>query len=165
MELLKLLSANEIVAQVISFLLLLFILRKFLWKKFLKVLDDRRERIAQDLKRIEETRLEVEAIKADYNKRLGEIDETLRLKTEEAIAEGRRIAEELREGAEEDAKRFTEAAKAAIKDELAKAREELKGEIVDITINIAEKVIEEKLTEAGDRRLVEEFLKEAGDIH
>jgi len=50
MELLKLLSANEIVAQIISFLLVFTLLRIFVWKHFLKILDDRRDRIASELK-------------------------------------------------------------------------------------------------------------------
>ncbi len=49
MELLKLLSTNEIVAQVLSFLILLFLLRKFAWKKILKILDERKEKIALEL--------------------------------------------------------------------------------------------------------------------
>jgi F0F1-type ATP synthase membrane subunit b/b' len=56
MELLKLLSGSEIVAQIISFLVLLFILRIFLWDKVLKVLDNRRERIASEFKQIEDTK-------------------------------------------------------------------------------------------------------------
>lgn len=159
MELLKLLNANEVVAQVISFLLLLFILRKFLWSKFLKVLDDRRARISADLQKIEDAKAEVERIKADYNTRLDGIEKTSKAKTEEAIAEGRRISEELRQKAERDAQKFIENARAAIDGEIAKAKDELKDDIVDITIKIAEKVIEEKLTEGADRKIVEEFLK------
>lgn len=159
MELLKLLNANEVVAQVISFLLLLFILRKFLWSKFLKVLDDRRARISADLQKIEDARAEVERIKADYNTRLDGIEKTSKAKTEEAIAEGRRISEELRQKAERDAQKFIENARAAIDGEITKAKDELKDDIVDITIKIAEKVIEEKLTEGADRKIVEEFLK------
>jgi len=164
MELLKLLSANELVAQIISFLLLLFILRVFLWKRFLKVLDDRREKVALDIKEIEDTRAGLDRIKADYNARLNEIEKTAKAKTEEAIAEGRRIAEEVRQGAERDAQKFIENAKAAIADELARAKEELKGQIVDLTIDAAEKVVEAKLTEKADRKIVEGFLKNMGNL-
>ena len=54
MEILKLLSANEIVAQILSFLLLLAILRIFAWKRLLKLLDDRRESIALEFRKIED---------------------------------------------------------------------------------------------------------------
>jgi F0F1-type ATP synthase membrane subunit b/b' len=39
------------------------------------------------------------------------------------------------------------------------SREELKDDIVDLTIRVAENVIQEKLSEESDRRLVEDFLK------
>ena len=159
MELLKLLSGNEIIAQIISFLLLLVILRIFLWDRVLKILDARREKIALDLKKIDDAKLDVERLKSDYNRRLEEIEKEAKAKTEEAIAEGRRVAEELRHGAEDDTQRLVENAKATINDELARAKEELRDEIVDITISVAEKVIEEKLTEGADKKIVEEFLK------
>jgi F-type H+-transporting ATPase subunit b len=159
MELLKLLSANEIVAQVISFLLLLFILRKFLWNKFTKVLDDRRDRVASELLKIEDAKADVERIKADYNVKLDGIEKAAKEKMEEAIAEGRRISEELRQGAERDGQKMIDSAKLAIEGEISKAKDQLKDDIVDITIGIAEKVIEEKLTEGADKRIVEEFIK------
>ena len=55
MDLLKLLTAKEIVAQIISFLLLMALLRVFAWKKLLNLLDERRARIASEFKKIEDT--------------------------------------------------------------------------------------------------------------
>ena len=74
MELLRLLTANEIVAQIISFLLLMAILRVFAWKKLLKLLDDRRERIASEFKKIEDTQAAVERMRVDYDKNLAGIE-------------------------------------------------------------------------------------------
>jgi len=119
MELLKLLSANEIVAQTICFLVLLLILRKFLWGKFLKVLDDRRDRIASELKAIDDARADVERARIEYETKLSQIEKAAKAKTEEAIAEGRRVAEELRQGAEANAEKLIDNANAAIQDELA----------------------------------------------
>ena len=53
MELLKMLSASEVFAQILSFFLLLFLLRKFAWKKILGLLDQRKEKITSDFKEIE----------------------------------------------------------------------------------------------------------------
>jgi len=162
MELLKLLSANEIVAQVISFLILLFLLRIFAWKKFLKVLDDRRERIAAELRRIDDAKREVLSLRTDYEQRLGAIEQTAKAKIDEALEAGKRYAGQMRVKADEDRKRTVEDAKEAIKTEVANAREELKEEIVNLSIDIAGKVLEEKLTSRDDKRLAEEFLKELG---
>jgi F-type H+-transporting ATPase subunit b len=162
MELLKLLSANEIVAQALSFLILLAILRVFLWKRFLKMIDERRRRIASELEEIEGMKGLVSRSREEYEKHLSGIEELTRTMTEEAIAEGKRIAEELKEKAKEDAQHLVENAKESIRAELAEAKEALKEEIVDIALGAADKVLDEKVTEKDDRRLVQDFLKNLG---
>jgi F-type H+-transporting ATPase subunit b len=160
MELLKLLSANEVVAQIISFLLLLIIMRLLVWKKFLKVLDDRKNKVASESKNIEETKKEIEKLKSDYERKLDQITETAKLKMQDAIAEGKRIAQEIKQGAELDSQKIIKNAEEAIKDELARARDVLRDDIVNLTISAAEKVVGEKLTDAEDKKLVEGFLKQ-----
>jgi F-type H+-transporting ATPase subunit b len=160
MELLKLLSANELVAQVISFLILLGILRIFLWKRFLKILDDRKRRIARELVDIESAKQDVAAMKADYESHLSKISEEAREKLEQAEEEARAAALAIKKKAEEESQRFFENAKSNIAIELSKAREELKDQVVDISVEVAGKVIEERLSEETDRKLAEKFLKE-----
>lgn len=161
MELLKLLSASQIFAQILSFLFLLFVMRIFVWKKFLKLLDDRRARIASELRQIDETRLEVSKAMGEYERKLGSIDSLTKARIEEAVAEGERITREILDKARFEAEKAGADSREMIDGEIKKAREELKKDIVDITIAVAEKVISEKLTDAGDRRLVEDFIKKA----
>jgi len=160
MELLKLLSTSQIIAQVISFFILLIILRVFLWKRFLKVLDDRRSRIADTLRDIEAEKLEAEKNKADYAAIVSRIDELAKIKIQEASTEGRRLAEEIIENARGEADRMVDNAKESIRQEMSKAKGELKEEIVDLAIKVSEKLIQAKLTEEQDKKLVEEFLNE-----
>lgn len=157
----KLLSASQIFAQVLSFLFLFFVMRIFVWKKFLKLLDDRKARIASELKQIDDTRLEVVKAMGEYERKLGEIDSLAKARIEEAIAEGERIGKEIIEKARFEAEKAGIGAREIINVEIRKAREDLKKDIVDITIAVAEKVIAEKLTGADDRRLVEDFIKKA----
>ena len=161
MELFKLLSASQIFAQILSFLFLFFVMRIFVWKKFLKLLDDRKARIASELKGIDDTRLEISKMMGEYEKKLGAIDSVAKAKTEEAVAEGERIAAEILEKARFDAEKAGVDSREIINVEIRKAREDLKKDIVDITIAVAEKVIAEKFTEAGDRKMVEDFIKKA----
>lgn len=160
MELLKLLSTNEIIAQIVGFLLLVFLLRIFAWNKFLGLLDARRERIASDLKRIEEAQAEAAKLKTDYEKKLTSIEEAARAKVQETIAHGKQIAEEIRKKAQQDSRAILEKAQENIELELAKAKEELKERIVELTIDATEKIIKDKLTDTKDRQLVTDFLEE-----
>jgi F-type H+-transporting ATPase subunit b len=158
-ELLKqLLDSNQIIAQAASFLILFVVLRAFVWKRFLKILDDRKARIASELKNLENSRNEAALLKADYEGRLENIEQLARARIEEAVSEGRRIAEEIRSNANAEALSIIEKTDEAIKAELARAREEFRDEVVDIAIAAAGKVIEEKLTEKEDKRIVEDFL-------
>jgi F-type H+-transporting ATPase subunit b len=164
MELLKLLDTSQIVAQIISFLILFFILRILVWKRFLKVLDGRKERLASEFKAIEDSRAEVARLKSDYEARLDNIDQIAKAKLEEAVSEGKRIAEEIRENANAEALQIIEKTDDAIKAELSRAREEFRDEVVDMAITAAGKVIEEKLTESEDKKIVEDFLNKLDKI-
>ena len=159
MDLLKMLSTNEVIAQVISFLILLFLLRIFAWKKLLGLLDARKERIASEFKQIDDTRREVAKLKTDYEAKISSIEETAKAKIQEAIDEGKKITEEVRKEANQEAQDIINNAKKNIQYEISKAKEELKEKIVDLTISATENMIKEKLTEKQDRKIVEGFLE------
>ena len=160
MELLKLLSTNELVAQIVAFLILFFILRGVLWKKFLKVLDDRKGNVAAELANIETTKADIDTMKREYAHLIASIDDEASLKIRLAIEEAYRQGNEIRRRADEDGVKILETARENIKAEVLEAKEALKNDIVALTIDIAGKVISEKLTSKQDEKLVRDFLKE-----
>jgi F-type H+-transporting ATPase subunit b len=160
-ELLELLSASQILAQIVSFLLLLAVMRAFVWKKFLKILDDRKERVYSEYNRLEAAKSAVEDIKAEYEAKVASMDAVAQAKIGEAVAEGERIAKEIMERSRLEAEKAGIDAREVIDAEIKKAREDLRKDIVDIAISVAEKVIAEKITDADDRKLVEEFVRKA----
>lgn len=164
MELLKMLSANEIFAQILSFFLLLFLLRVFAWKKILKVLDQRKEKITGQLQEIEDTKLEIAKIKADYESRMALIQEQAQAKINEAIEEAKIINSQMRKQAHEDAQDIITDARNQVKYEVSKAQEQLKDKIVDIALGAARNLIQERFTEDADRKIVEDFIKEVEKV-
>ena len=160
MELLKMLSTSEIFAQVLSFFLLLFLLKKFAWKKILGLLDQRKEKIRSEFEEIEESKFEISRLKADYESKMAVIQEQAEVKIKEAIEDGRKINAQMRKQAHEDAQDIIIDARKQVKYEVSKAQEQLKERIVDIALGAARSVIQEKLTEDGDRKIVENFIKE-----
>ncbi len=158
MELLKLLSANEMVAQLISFFILFFLLRAFAWKRLLKLLDDRKAHIASEFQQIENTKAEIAKIKADYEAKLETIDSESRARIQEAMEAAKKITNEIHKKANEEAEQIIVHAREHVKYELSKVQHQLRQELVDLTIKAAEAVIQERLTEQHDRRLVEDFL-------
>lgn len=162
MELLKLLSTSQIVAQIISFLILFFLLRAFAWKKLLKLLDERKERIAADFKKIEEQNLELEKIRSDYQQKLQSIDDTAKAKIREAVMQGQSATEELIKIAKKESDKILQQARDDTKRELSKAKEQLKDEIADLVLDATEHLLKEKMTEDEDKKIVRDFLDKVG---
>ena len=160
MDLLKLLTTNEIVAQIISFLLLMALLRVFAWKKLLNLLDERRARIASEFKKIEDTQAAVERMRADYDKMLADIEAEARAKIQEAVNEGKQVSQEIRENARQEARAILDKAQENIENEVAKAKHELKQKVVELALGTTEKLLVEKITGDKDKKLASDFLDE-----
>jgi len=158
------LSANELVAQIISFLILFMLLRIFAWKRVLALLDARKERIAKQFKDLEDSQSKAAKLQAEYAAKLANIEAEARQKIQEALAQGRGITDEVRKHAHEEAQEIIKNAKANIQHELETAKEQLKDEIIDLTIAAAGNIIQEKLTGDGDRKLVRDFLDRMDEV-
>lgn len=153
-------SIPEILTQAVSFILLVFLLKKFAWKPLLKLLDDRREKIRTGFEDIETTKREVETLKADYQRHRANIEEEARDLLQQAVDEGRRISREVQEKARQEARAALEKAKSDIQLETEKAKVTLRNEIADLTISATERLLEKKMDEKTDKELVLDFIKE-----
>lgn len=160
MELLKMLSASEILAQILSFFLLLFLLRIFAWKKILGLLDQRKEKISSQLGEIENTKFEIARLKADYEFKISNIAQEAQAKINQAVEQAKIITGQMRKKAHEESQDIIIDARQQVKYEVSKVQEQLKEKIVDIALGAASNLIQEKLTGDGDRKIVEDFIRE-----
>ena len=158
------LEIQQILTQALGFLILLFILKKIAWKPLLSLLDERREKISSEFQTIDRTKSELLRLEQDYKARLADIDALARQRIQEAISEGQRISVELQEKAREESKNILNKAKENIELEVAKARVELRNQVAALAIKAAEKVIKVELTEERHKRLVTDFIDEAGQL-
>jgi len=158
MEILRLLSASEIVAHVVCFLILLAILKALVWKRLLGLIDKRRERIASEFRNIDAARAVVDKMTAEYNAKLKAIDETAKSRIREALGEAERMVFDMKKMAHIEAKKIIDEARANVRYEAAKATEEVKDRIIDLVMRATERVIEERITTEEDRRIVGDFL-------
>jgi F-type H+-transporting ATPase subunit b len=154
------LSGSEILAQILSFFLLLFLLRIFAWKKILGLLDQRKEKISSELGQIENAKLEIAKLKADYESKISNIAGQAQERINLAIEQAKVITVQMRKKAHEEAQDIITDARQQVKYEVSKAQDALKEKIVDIALDAARTVIQEKLTGDGDRKIVEDFIQE-----
>src|SRR3989338_7437134 len=119
------LDFQQILTQAVGFIILLGILKLFFWKPILALLDQRKEKIASEFKRIEDLKLELARLKTEYESKLISIEEISRQKLKEAIDEGKRIADEMKAKAQDQAGQIIESGRENIAQELSKAKHEL----------------------------------------
>ncbi|TVZ56339.1 ATP synthase F0 subcomplex B subunit [Lutibacter sp. Hel_I_33_5] len=145
----------------ITFLCLLFILKKFAWKPILGAVSDREKSIKDALASAEEAKKEMQNLTADNEKLIKEA----RIERDAMLKEAREIKESIIAEAKDEAKEVTtsliEKAQASIQQEKQAALAELKKQVADLSIGIAESVIKKELTSKDDQlKLVEGMLEE-----
>jgi F-type H+-transporting ATPase subunit b len=151
---------SQILTHLVGFLIALAILAKFAWKPILGVLDERREKIAQEFRGIEEKKVDAEQLLADYEQRLRKIEEEARLKLNEAVQEGQQVAGKIKADAQEEARKIVTRAQSELARDVAQARSQLKSDMVRMTISATERLLREELDTEAHRKLVTRFLDE-----
>lgn len=155
------LSLPSIIANMVNFIILLVVLRLVLFKPILKMLDDRRARIAEGLNAAETAREEAARAQANIQEQL----DAARSEGQELVANAQNIANriqaEAREQAASDREASLERARAEIQMERDRAIDELRREFAAITVKAAGKVIGESLDENAHQRIIEETLAES----
>ena len=146
----------------ISFLILLFVLRKFAWKPILGAVNSREEGIKDALEAAEKARREMENLHADNERILKEA----RIERETMIKEARDIKTKMINDAKEEAQvqasKMIEQAQAAIESEKKAAMAELKNQVASLSLEIAEKVVGKELSNKDSQlKLVESMLGDA----
>lgn len=155
-------SPGLFVVQTVLLLLLIFIMVKFAWKPILNSLNEREEGIQGALDAAESAKREMENLQADNQKLL----QDARLEREAMLKEAREMKTQLISDAEtqaqEQANKMIAQAQAAIEAEKKSAMAELKNHVASLSIDIAEKVVRQELSNKGKQlELVESMLGEA----
>lgn len=143
---------------IITFLILLGLLSKFAWKPLLHALEKRENEIAQSLEDAEKARKELDRLTSEGD----EIIAKARSEAQAIVGEGKKAADQLKEStllkAKETAAANLDDAKEQIKMEKEKAIAEIKGEVVGLSLSIAEKLVKKNLNEEDNKLLINESL-------
>ena len=144
----------------LGFGILFFILAKFAWPIIVKSINDREKRISEQLAEAAKAREEMKNLKSDHEKLLVQAKE----ERDAILAEARKISEQMYEEAKEKAvkesQRILEDAQKVIHFEKMKAVTDIKNEIAQMSIEIAEKVLREELADKNKQEsLVADWIK------
>ena len=155
---------KEIAVQLLGFAVVFLVLKKFAWKNLLGTIDLRRQKIQDEFSSIEKKKLDLETLEKEYRAKLDRIEESARVKIQEASNIGLALAKDIQEKARVDSEKLIARAKAEIDQDLAKAKLSMRNEIVEISTMISEKVLKEKLNDQDHKKLVDDFVKELEKI-
>ena len=140
-------------AQILNFLILVFILAKFAYKPLLKVMEERKEKIAGDLQSAEQAKADAEAVKAEYAAKLADA----KAEAQAIIDNARKTAAAAHDKIMADTKAEQEQVVAAAKESIAleqkKAMEQIRSQVIDLSMAVAGKIVEQKLGSEEDKAL------------
>jgi F-type H+-transporting ATPase subunit b len=146
-----------LIGDVITFVVLLVILKKYAYKPFLSVLERRRKKIAEGVEKSEEAEKSLQKIRllAEEVKDAGEKKAKELILAAETKAEER--AKAIAAAAEEERKRVIANAQVVMEKERLQAKERQQKEAMDLAFAVSEKFLAEKITKEQDKKIVERF--------
>lgn len=150
----------QIVTTLLAFGIFAWLAKKLFWSSLLSTIDERQGKIKSEFDKIEAMQRQVDQLQADYSKRMADIEAEARLKLQEAMAQGKQIAEQVAEQARVDAEATRQKAEQTLAIELEKAKAELKQDVVRMTLAATEKVIRQNMNDSRQQELVNNFVEE-----
>ncbi|WGD35739.1 F0F1 ATP synthase subunit B [Olleya sp. YS] len=155
-------SPGLFVVQTILLLLLIFLMVKFAWKPILNSLNEREEGIQDALDAAEKAKLEMQNLQADNDKLLKEARAEREAMLKEARELKNKMIDDAKTEAQTQANNMIAQAQAAIESEKKSAMAELKSHVSSLSIEIAEKVVRQELSNKDKQlELVESMLGDA----
>lgn len=154
----------NLIVQLISFILFVWLFWRFALGPIVRVLDQRRSRIEESMAAAQRMQAELASTAA---------------RNEEALAQARREAQQIvgnareagdaaiaraREAADAQAEAYLGRAQATLRQETAQARQVLRQEVADLAVTAAGKIVRRELDPASQARLIEETLSEATPV-
>lgn len=153
-----------LVAQVFNFIVLLIFLRIVVYPHIVRILEERQNYIERNVAAAEEERKQAEELRQKYLAEMQKAKDEARDIIQKATKTGEEQAREIIEAAKAEANRIKEAAMEDINREKEKAVAELREQVATLSILVASKIVSEKITADIQRGMIDEFIKEAGDL-
>ncbi|HDS02810.1 MAG TPA: ATP synthase F0 subunit B [Firmicutes bacterium] len=153
-----------LIFQAISFLILLFLLKKMVYQRVLETLDKRKADIAGDIEAARNMREEAQKIKSDYQSLMDQARSRGEEMRKEIIEAAQKEKESIIKTAEKEGDRLRQKAEKDLALQIKKAQEELRNEVAGLSVGLASKILEAEIDRKKHDDLVERFLSKVGDV-
>ncbi|NPV06665.1 MAG: F0F1 ATP synthase subunit B [Anaerolineae bacterium] len=146
--------------QLVAFGILLFFLHRLMYRPTLRIVDERAARVREGMENAELARRRAEQAQLELDRSMEQARRRSQEVIEEATRAGEKVRQEMLEQARQEAARLVAQAREQAELEQRQALAAVKGQIVDLSIEAARRVLQQGLTEDVQRRLLEQFLSE-----
>lgn len=143
-------------------LITFLIVKHFLYKPLRNMLAAREQEVSNLYAKAETDRREAEAMKRDYTVSIANAKQEAADIVSGAQKRAEKRSEEILQQANTEAATLKKRAEESIEQERKKAMNELKGEIADLSVRIASKVVEREVKEDDHKRMIEDFISKVG---
>ena len=151
-------SVPAIIVNLLGFLALLYIANRLVFKPIGKVLTERAGEVNSTYNKLDADRAQMEALKADYEKRLAAIEEERRVKVQQAISEAQITRDQIVGEATARAQETVQRAEQEGEREREQAMITLREQIVTLALGAASKVVGENMNDTRQRKLIGDFI-------
>lgn len=149
-----------LIGQTIAMIVFVWFCMKFVWPPLLGIIEERQREIADGLAAAEKGARSLEVAEVEKTKLLDEARGQAREIIEQANGRANGIVDEARTMADQEGERILVAAKAEVEQEVNRAREELRGQVGQIAVAGAEKIIGREINAATHRDLLDQLARE-----
>jgi F-type H+-transporting ATPase subunit b len=155
-----------LIAYLINFAILLFLLRLFLYRPILNMMEERRQKIQASLDEADKVRQEAGVQRADFQRELENARKTSQDAATRAAQETEKMREAILAEARQEAEQIREQARQQIELERQQAAADLQRQVVDLAVDLTRKVVGQTVAvnEQAQRQLIGQFLSEMGDL-
>lgn len=166
MELLKPLGLNFklLFIQFIGFMILFWMLKKFLFGRIMDMIQRRTDEITGAYKSNEKVRDEVNALKVEYDQKLQEARKEAELVIQNAAQRAEKVGQEIVEKTRQEVAQLREKGLAEIEQEKKRVISEIRREVVNLSVDIARKIIEKAIEAKDAEKLTDEVIGKMGGV-
>ena len=151
------------IATLINTLILFLVLKHFLFKPVNKILDERKQNVEETYRQADEKLSEAARLESEYTEKLANAKEESAEIVKNATKRAQTRSDEIIAEAKSEASSLIVKANADIEKEKKRAVNQIKDEISDIALAVAEKVVEKEIDPKDHERLIESFISELGE--
>jgi len=155
-------NLGNIIAAMINFLILLFIAKHYLFKPVNKILATRKEELDASFEKARNDKEEANKYKIENVEKLKLAKKEGKEIVERYKQKAEKISRELIEDAKQEAILIIERSRLEIEREKEKAQSEIKTQVIDLSLILSQKALEQHIDEKEHRRLIEDFISKVG---